>query len=323
MARERDAAAEGPIAPQRQFCVCVPACNEEERLPRLLDALAQQTINGPIPVALCLNNSSDGSDDAIAAAAARHAGRLSIALDIRVFPAGLAHAGSARAAAMALGLECLGEPGGVLITTDADARPPSGWIAANLDAIEAGADIVGGRLVLDEDEPVATAVAEGRALWDRYWTAVRRIEDEVDPSPWDRPPRHGDHTGGSLAFTSEVYRKSGGVPLVASGEDRLLVEAAIIAGGRLIHPISVWTRVSPRSQGRASGGMSEMIRRMADVAAHGEVQMAPALRHWRVRAMWRRDMREAACGTAGLIEAERALPPMPHDAVLASISLPS
>lgn len=33
------------------FCVCVPARNEEERLPRLLEALAAQDIEGAIQVA--------------------------------------------------------------------------------------------------------------------------------------------------------------------------------------------------------------------------------------------------------------------------------
>jgi hypothetical protein len=308
---------QNPIAKMRAparlpFCVCVPARDEAERLPRLLDALAGQDIEGPIAVALCLNNCSDGSEVAVAAAKARHAGRLSITLDVCVFPPDLAHAGSARASAMALGLACLGQDNGVLITTDADARPPPEWLAANLDAIRSGADIVGGRLLMDEEEPIAPALVEARALWDLYWAEVRRIEDEVDPLPWDRPPRHGDHTGGSLALTSEIYRRSGGVPRVACGEDRLLVEAAIEAGGRLVHPVSVWTRVSPRSDGKAAGGMADMMKRMTDAATRGFF-MAPSLRHWQERARWRRQLR-AETGDAGrLTRAERALPPMPHD----------
>jgi hypothetical protein len=301
------------------FCVCVPARDEEERLPRLLDALAQQSVYGPIVVAICLNNCSDGSADVVAAAMDRHAGRLSIAIDIRDFPAELAHAGSARATAMAMGMKRLGDDGGVLIATDADARPPADWIAANLDAVAAGADIVGGRLVLDEDEAIPPAIMRGRALWDRYWSLVRAIEDELDPCSWDLPPRHGDHTGGSLAMTCEIYRRSGGVPLLASGEDRALVEAAIIAGGRLVHPISVWTRVSARSQGRASGGMAEDMRRLAETTSPMRVPMAPGLDHWRERALWRRDLRQQPGGVGRVIEAERALPPMPHDVELSAI----
>jgi len=276
------------------YCICVPARNEEERLPRLLEALAQQDIEGSIPVAICLNNTTDGSVDAITGMAERHTGRLAIELKIVTFPPQLAHAGSARAAAMAAGLERLGDIPGVLITTDADARPPTDWVSANLAAIGAGADLVGGRLVLDEVEATPPAIIAVRALWDRYWACVRDIEDEIDPSPWDLPPRHGDHTGGSLAMTSEIYRRSGGVPLMASGEDRALVEAAIIAGGRLVHPISVWTRVSTRQDGRAAEGMAQMMKRMGETAAHGLAEMAPSLNHWRTRALWRREMRRSA-----------------------------
>ncbi|MET3891945.1 cellulose synthase/poly-beta-1,6-N-acetylglucosamine synthase-like glycosyltransferase [Bosea sp. OAE506] len=309
--------------PALPFCVCVPARNEEERLPRLLEALAAQDVEGLIQVAICLNNTTDQSADIIATLGSRHRERLAIDLDVATFPPERAHAGSARAAAMAAGLARLPSPNGVLITTDADARPPANWIVTNLAAIARGADIVGGRLLFDEDEDIPFGVAAARALWDRYWAAVRQIEDEIDPCEWDPPPRHGDHTGGSLAITTEMYRRSGGVPPIALGEDRALVEAAVMAGGRLVHPPEVWTRVSARLDGRAAGGMAQMMRRMADTASRGAVEMAPALSHWRERAMWRRDRRQAVCAKSRFIAAEHALPPMPHDAVLADIAFPS
>lgn len=307
------------VSPYLPFCVCVPARNERERLPLLLQALAEQDVEGPIPIAICLNNTTDASMEVIATVSRRYRDRLAVALEVATFPPELAHAGSARAAAMAAGMARLERSGGVLITSDADARPPANWISANLEAIAAGADIVGGRLVLDENDDILPGVAASRALWDRYWAAVRQIEDEIDPCPWDPPPRHGDHTGGSLAITTEMHRRSGGIPLIASGEDRAFVEAAIIAGGRLVHPPEVWTRVSARPFGRAAGGMAEMMKRMSDTASRGEAEMAPALRHWRERALWRREMRQDVCGASRFIEAEHALPPMPHDAVLAEI----
>jgi hypothetical protein len=316
---DRDPSAGERLRGRLPYCVCVPARNEEEHLPRLLDALEQQDIDGVVPVSICLNNTTDGSADAVADIAARHRHRLAIELEVVTFAPELAHAGSARAAAMAEGLRRLGTGPGVLITTDADARPPPDWIPANLDAVAAGGDIVGGRLVLDDGDTIPPELAATRALWDRYWTAVREIEDEIDPSPWDAPPRHGDHTGGSLAMTTEIYRRSGGVPLIASGEDRALVEAAVMAGGRLVHPLTVWTRVSARQDGRAANGMAQMMKRMGDAAAKGCVEMAPDLRHWRERALWRRRTRRATSGPCLLTEAERALPPMPHDRVLAEI----
>jgi cellulose synthase/poly-beta-1,6-N-acetylglucosamine synthase-like glycosyltransferase len=307
----------------RPFCVCVPARNEEERLPLLLDALAGQSVAGPIPVAICLNNTSDGTAGAVAAAMRRHGSRLAVVLDIREFSPELAHAGSARRAAMALGLSYLGEEEGVLITTDADARPPADWIAANLAAVSHGDEIVGGRLVLDVEEGIPPAVAEARAQWDRYWSAVRAIEDAIDPVPWDPPPRHGDHTGGSLAIPSVLYRRAGGVPLLPSGEDQALVEAAVMAGGRLVHPLSVWTRVSARTEGRAAFGMAETMRRFAVAADDGPALTVPDLEHWRQRARWRRAMRRSLGDAGRIMAAERALPPMPLDAKLATLGLPA
>ena len=55
------------------FCVCVPARNESARLPVLLDALAAQTIDGRISVAVCINNSDDDSVAVVEQHACRHA----------------------------------------------------------------------------------------------------------------------------------------------------------------------------------------------------------------------------------------------------------
>lgn len=299
------------------FCVCIPARDEKERLPVLLKALAEQDVGGIIPVAICLNNCTDGSATVLGEASALYRKRLAIRVEIRAFPPAAAHAGSARAAAMALGTQEL-RGRGILISTDADTRPPPSWIAANLAAIETGHEIVGGRLVLDDDETIPPAIAQGRALWDSYWTAVRQIEDAIDPSPWDTAPRHGDHTGASLALTVQLYHACGGVPAIATGEDRALVDAAIAAGGRLVHPMAVWTRVSARRTGRAAGGMAADMAGMEAAARQGLPLMAPSLDHWRERANWRRAVR-AAQGDGAVREAERRLAPMPHDAALASM----
>ncbi|MEG8054478.1 hypothetical protein QP185_16895 [Sphingomonas aerolata] len=99
---------------------------------------------------------------------------------------------------------------------------------------------------------------------DRYWACVRAIEDDIDPCRRDPAPRHGDHTGASLAILALLYRAAGGVPAIPAGEDRALVEAAVAAGGRLGHPMSVWTRVSARTIGRATGGMADHMQALSD-----------------------------------------------------------
>ncbi|WP_082359280.1 glycosyltransferase family 2 protein [Bosea sp. AAP35] len=298
-----------------KFCVCIPAKDEEARLPVLLDALARQTIADRIAVVICLNNTTDRSRQRIEAMNTIHSTRLDLIVDECIFPPGQAHAGTARRRAMDMGAALL-RPDGILITTDADARPPVDWIATTLAAFQQGADIVGGRLALDEAEELSGPLAAARALCDRYWEHVRAIEDAIDPLAWDPAPRHGDHTGGSLAMTRRLYEACGGVPLLPTGEDRALVAAAVMAGGRLRHAPEVWTRVSARRDGRAAGGMATA---MSALEARG-APMLPAFAHWRQRAQWRRHHR-LQFGDTDVWRAEAQLAPMPCDMDLSTLDL--
>lgn len=290
-------------------CVCIPARNEAEHIGILIEALGEQRSVAPFCVALCVNN----SDDDTVRIAEDTAQRTGVTLTIikRHFDAHLAHAGSARRAAMDLGATLLDRDDGLLISTDADCRPPPDWIAANR-AVAAPDRIVGGRIALDEEEALrAPAIFALRRRFDAYWQAVRAIEDDIDPLPWDPAPRHGDHTGASLALSVGLYRKAGGVPLLPTGEDRALVDAAVRAGGHLVHPEAVWTRASARTVGRATAGMANDLQGWIDILAQGETPQVPAFAHWRDRALWRRDRR--AVGAINLADAESRLPAMPCD----------
>lgn len=300
------------------FCICVPARNEVERLPILLEALAAQTVAGRIRVALCINNSDDGSAVAAGAASARYTGRLDLIIEECTFRPGEAHAGTARGRAMEKGYASIGGSG-LLISTDADCRPPVDWIAANLAAYAAGRTVIGGRIELDEAEPTASSIRQMRRRFDAYWSAVRDIEDRIDPSSDDPAPRHGDHTGASLAIEATLFRAVGGVPALPSGEDRALVIAAVAAGGRLAHPHAVWTRVSARTDGRAEGGMAVAMADLADTLARRSDPKVPAFEHWIARARWRRAER-TAYGAAAMLAREEALPPMPADMVLPGVA---
>ena len=297
------------------YCVCVPARDEEARLPILLDVLAGQDVAGPIPIAICINDSVDRSAEIARDHPAVRSGRLAIALDECRLPRGAAHVGTARRRAMAAGLALAGDDG-VLLSTDADCRPPPSWIAANLAAFARGADLVGGRIEIDDGEPLEPALAAVRARFDRYWADVRAIEDAIDPQPHDPPPRHGDHTGASLAIRAALYRAAGGVPAIASGEDRALVVAALAAGGRLTHPVDVWTRASPRTAGRATGGMADAMADLRALLDAGRDPLVPDFMHWRRRAAWRAAERSRGVDVA---VREAALPAMPCDMPLPAL----
>lgn len=299
------------------LCVCVPARNEAARLPILLNALAMQDWPGAIPVAIAINNSTDDSRAVADSARHRHAGRLDIRIVERTFAPELAHAGSARRLAMDTGLGILPAlDKAVLVSTDADSRPPTDWLRNIAAAFSRGADMVGGRIDIDSDEPLPPPVHRLRTAWDEYWVAVRAIEDAIDPLPWDPAPRHGDHTGASLAVRAELYLACGGVPAIASGEDRALVLAALARGARLVHPVTVYTRVSPRLEGRAEGGMAIAMQTLFESVENALSPMAPAFTHWRERAHWRKQLRARPDGAALIARQEPLLPPMPHDMML-------
>lgn len=297
------------------MCVCVPARNEADRLPAFFEAIAAQDWPGRICVAIAVNNTTDDSLEQIARARVRHANRLDIRATIADFPPNLAHAGSARRLAMTEGLRQISDlDQGVLVSTDADTRPPTDWLRNIAAALTRGADLVGGKIVIDQErEPLPDAVYLLRQRWDRYWAQVRDIEDQIDPVEWDPAPRHGDHTGASLAIRARLYLACGGVPIIPTGEDRALVLAALAEGGRLAHPANVYVRVSPRTEGRAEGGMAAAMRELFETAREAVVPMAPAFRHWAERALWRRAIRHSADGQAGIVHQEPNLPAMPHD----------
>ncbi len=254
--------------------VAVPARNEEERLPALLNALARQTWierkRRPLRVVLALNNCSDGSAS-VARVFEMAEPRLSLTIEEVVFAAPLAHVGSARRLAMEIALRRLdNQERGVILTTDADAAPHPDWVEANLAALDADADAVGGRIIGNPDEEAQLGEAvQGRARRHlRYAELCDRLASEIDPLAHDPWPRHRDHTGASLAIRADVYQQVGGLPAVAFREDLALVSRLRAAGFRLVHPLSVRVDVSARLVGRAPGGMADCLRSwIADEAA--------------------------------------------------------
>ncbi|WP_267424504.1 glycosyltransferase family 2 protein [Methylobacterium sp. GC_Met_2] len=307
--------------------VCIPARNEAERLPLLLASLdGQAGLATRLRVVILANNCTDGT---IAALRAGQASGAWAALEIRLIEAVLsgadAHVGTARRMALETGADWLTDDGvrdGVLLTTDADARLPADWVVANLRALE-HADVVGGRLVIDEDGDADSRLADLHARIERYWSGVRRLEDLLDPPPYDPAPRHGDHTGASLAVPVALYRAVGGLPPLPCGEDNALVGLLRAHGARLRHCPDVRVLVSARHQGRVSGGMATEMARRARVLA-GEAYRLPEAAHWQAlilrRAALRRAFhlqppaRAAACARLGLgTDDLAAIGPCPND----------
>lgn len=277
--------------------VAVPAKNEEERLPHLLEALAGQswcrTAAQPLVVVAVLNNCSDGTKDA-ALQVAREASTLTVELIEVDLPPEQAHVGTARHMAMSRALElCLGHDG-VILSTDADAVPDGNWIEANLKAIAAGADAVGGLLYgnKQEESRLGSGFQARAAAVAVYGTLCDHLASLIDPLPYDPWPRHRDHTGASLAVRADLYRAVGGLPALPRREDLALVSKIQAADGRLVHPLDVRVEVSARLTGRAQGGMADCLKAWLRAEAEGSPVLVEDPARLKQRLMRKRAIRD-------------------------------
>lgn len=245
--------------------VAIPARNEAQRLPALIDSLSNQSwlVNGRrLHVVLVLNNCEDGSARAVMEAVSHNSNLLLELIEV-VFPTERAHVGSARRLAMERARTMCSDPSrSVLLTTDADAFPTPTWIEANLRAINSGADMVGGLIMGDEVEEALLGSKflqrAGRQL--HYARLCNHLAALIDPLSYDPWPRHWDHTGASLAIRADVYATVGGIPALPFREDLAFVSRVRGAGYRLRHSLDVCVKVSARLDGRAPGGMADCLK---------------------------------------------------------------
>jgi hypothetical protein len=219
-------------------------------------------------------------------------------------PTGAANAGEARRLAMDLALarlEAARAARPVILTTDADSRTPPTWIDSNLAAIDAGADAVLGRLALDEDgRQLPEAVHRRGALESEYEALLTELNARLDPvehNPW---PHHSTISGASVAVTAEAYRRIGGLPRVALGEDKALVSALLHRDARIRFDNAIEVVTSARLNGRAIGGVADTLRlRSQDPDAFCDEALEP-YRVAETRARWRGRLRRLWAVGGGL-----------------------
>jgi GT2 family glycosyltransferase len=283
--------------------VAIPARNEAVHLPACLTALADQRMrSGAVSraplfeVVVFANDCADGTADGARALAAM----LPFALQVVEgrLSAGGANAGEARRIAMDLALtrlEALAPLGPVILTTDADSRVPTNWIDCNLAAIDAGADAVLGRLALDEDgRDLPEALHQRGALESEYEALLTELFATLDPIPHNPWPHHSTISGASLALTVKAYRRVGGLPRIAVGEDKALVAELLRQDARVRFDNAIEVVTSARTKGRAVGGVADTLRLRAAcpdafcdeaLEPYGVAEMRACLRG-RLRRLW-------------------------------------
>lgn len=286
--------------------VAIPVKNEADRIKDCLEALNDQAGRRLDGIVLLLNDCTDGSA-AVARQVKLHPATVLHAIERTMLP-GQASAGYARRMAMAEAARLAG-PDGVVLTTDADGIVDPDWLAATLDGLAAGADVVAGWVDLHPTEwggiPVALHEDDAReCAYDRLCDEMHGL---LDPDPGDPLPRHTQHSGASIAVTAAAFARCGGVPPVKTGEDRALVAALRRVDARVRHAPEVHVSVSGRTEGRSDGGMADTIkRRLVQPDAFLDDRLEPALacaRRARARAGLRRVWagQENAVATAGLL----------------------
>ncbi|ACK52482.1 glycosyl transferase family 2 [Methylocella silvestris BL2] len=284
-----------------RIVVAIPARNEADRIGNCLRSLAEQrsTPDGPaldesFGVLLFVNGSSDETFEIAAALAPR------LGFPIRIYDAVLSanvnHAGGARRIAMDLAAGWLEETeagAAYLLTTDADSRPASDWIAENLRAFARGADAVAGRIELDaaDEARLCDELRARGALEASYEDLLTEIFARLDPRPHDPWRRHAAEPGASFALSLSAYRSTGGLPAIPSGEDRALASLIETRELKLRHEPAVVVVTSGRLVGRANGGVADALCfRTAHPDAECDPYLEPVLRAI-VRGFWRGRLR--------------------------------
>jgi hypothetical protein len=240
------------------WAIAIPARNEADRIGACLAALAHQRDVVPEEGAIVVL--ANGCTDATAAIARAQA--CPVHVIEHSWQSGTGSAGEARRLAMDHARQLVRDDA-ILLTTDADAIADDTWVAAMLRCFaDRRVDLVAGRVSGDWEEMKhhPQAALDQGALEYRYCELTAQVEAVLDPRPHDPAPRHAQQCGANMAIRAALFDAIGGVPAIAVGEDRALVDAVFARDGGIRHANAPHVTASARIDGRAEGGMATALR---------------------------------------------------------------
>ena len=279
----------------------IPVRNEAGGIARTLAALALQNDglgNALDPacyeVLVLANNCTDETAEAARCFGWRHP-QFTLHVIEAVLPPAVAHVGTARRRLMDLAarrLLAVGQPHGVVASTDGDTRVASDWVHSLLREIQSGADAVGGRIRVErkrgEDRDARLYCLRDAA----YQRGLVRLESLLDPDPADPWPRHHQFFGGNLGVTADAYCRVGGLPPLPCLEDVAFEEALRRADARIRRSPHIRVSTSARQDGRTPLGLSSQLREWGEMGRTGHVhwvqQLAAAATRFESRRRLRR-----------------------------------
>lgn len=287
-----------PPDPELRLSVILPAKDEADNIEETLRTLYDQVSPSGCPVnrswyevILLANNCSDNTA-AIAKGFADNHPDLRLHIIEDHLTGDQAHIGYVRRLLMDLAckrMNTLGKNRGVIASTDADTQAGDQWVWGNLAAIQAGADAVGGRILT---RPHKSDYRKYHLLDVRYRFLQSQLEALIDPDPYDAWPRHFQNFGPSMAVTSEMYQRAGGMPVVPYLEDVRFYEALRSHDARIRHCPKVRVVTSSRTCGRVEFGFSIQLERWANMSRDNKPIMVQGCEEIRFRAHLTRLLRQ-------------------------------
>ena len=285
-----------PPAAELKLCVIVPAKNEASGINDTLTALYHQVDPQGLPirrqyyeVLVFANNCTDATAQIAQQFAVDHPdGAFHVFEDS--LPPDQAHIGYVRRVLMDEAYHRLctvHRPRGIIASTDGDTTVGPTWVYHTIQAIEQGADVVGGRIVA-EPQPTGRYYHLQDVSY-RYLQA--QVESIIDPDSADPWPRHFQNFGPSLAVTAELYARAGRLPIVPALEDVRFYEALQRCDARIRHCPRVQVLTSARTQGRVAFGFSVQLQQWEQMRQRGTSFTVPEANYWIFRFTLQRQVR--------------------------------
>ncbi len=131
-----------------------------------------------------------------------------------------------------------------LLHTDADSEVPSDWALRHVRLANDGAHAVAGIVRLND-------------LGDLHPMTVRRYEALVNARR--EGVAHAQVYGANLGVRADAYMAVGGFRARGTGEDVDLVRRLGSSNFRVVHDLDVWVSTSARLEGRANGGLADLL----------------------------------------------------------------
>lgn len=268
-----------PVLSTVKISIVIPVKDEEDHILKSLAAFQKQKdVEGNLlhldlfEILLLANNCSDSSVDLIKNFKKENPD-LNIYLEEISFFDLHANIGYVRRLLMETAYNRLQKnAGGIILTTDSDSTVSQDWIAQNNWEIESGADAVGGRILLFENElsDLDEFTLHHHFKDEKYLLLIAELEYLILQNNSDPSPRHHQHFNGSFAITTECYEKSGGVPDVTHLEDCALFESLQSIDAKVRHSHKVVVQTSARYIGRTEVGLSYQLNKWKNSANNGD-----------------------------------------------------